>query len=249
MHRWQIVPTPQGPTLHIDGRVVGSPGLPPPPGWLQRAYGITLPIAYDRARMRVLGYASRVSGGTIAGNGYWQEGECRPWERICGIVEMGPHMCCPVDNGALTYYGGMARLAVLAGEIPLPVHGPRGHFWPPKDNPDWGYVDFLDGSSARLPPEPAGIPGEWGNSSLYRGRTDGLLGIVRDPNDPGPGGYGPWLDSVYFQGREEGRAVAEQLPWKALAPCPDTPEGWMVSAEIVEQAERLLDAWAREIEG
>ena len=60
MHRWQIVPTPQGPTLHVDGRVVGSPGLPPPPGWLQRAYGITLPSAYDRARMRVLGYAEGV---------------------------------------------------------------------------------------------------------------------------------------------------------------------------------------------
>lgn len=48
---WEIVPTPQGCQLMVDGAPIGSPAEPPPSGWLQRQFGILMPLGYEHARL------------------------------------------------------------------------------------------------------------------------------------------------------------------------------------------------------
>lgn len=52
MRHWQIVQTPHGEQLVVDGTPMGSAGELPPSGWLQRVYGVTMPIEYERLRTR-----------------------------------------------------------------------------------------------------------------------------------------------------------------------------------------------------
>jgi hypothetical protein len=48
---WELQPTPQGCQLIVDGQPIGSPAEPPPPGWLQRQFGILMPPEYELLRM------------------------------------------------------------------------------------------------------------------------------------------------------------------------------------------------------
>lgn len=48
---WEIVPTPQGCQLFVDGSPIGSDAEPPPSGWLQRQYGILMPPEYEQIRL------------------------------------------------------------------------------------------------------------------------------------------------------------------------------------------------------
>ncbi len=48
--QWYLQPTLEGCQLIVDGQPIGSPAEPPPSGWLQRQYGILMPLEYEQMR-------------------------------------------------------------------------------------------------------------------------------------------------------------------------------------------------------
>lgn len=76
--QWQIRTTPSGCALFVDGRMFGSPAVPPPSGWLQRQYGITMPIEYERARLNCQnGFAGAEEFPPYSSHGAATPGSCR----------------------------------------------------------------------------------------------------------------------------------------------------------------------------